>query len=61
LRVAIRARASDWAQVRPEWGLADCASFIVATRSRSQHLNLGGRSFLHDYRWQLTRASKCWN
>ena len=33
-------------------GLADCAAFIVAPRSRSQHLNLAGRSFLHDYEWQ---------
>lgn len=43
---------TDWAQVRPEWGLANCAAFIVAPRSRSQHLNLEGRSFLHDYQWQ---------
>jgi uncharacterized protein YbcC (UPF0753/DUF2309 family) len=52
LHKAVTARASDWAQVRPEWGLADCAAFIVAPRSRSRHLNLGGRSFLHDYAWQ---------
>ncbi len=52
LREAITARTSDWAQVRPEWGLADCAAFIVAPRSRSRHLNLAGRSFLHDYLWQ---------
>jgi len=52
LRDAIKTRTTDWAQVRPEWGLADCAAFIVAPRSRSQHLNLGGRSFLHDYQWQ---------
>ena len=45
-------RACDWAQVRPEWGLADNAAFIVAPRARSRHLDLGGRSFLHDYRWQ---------
>jgi uncharacterized protein YbcC (UPF0753/DUF2309 family) len=38
--------------VRPEWGLAGCAAFVVAPRSRSQHMNLGGRSFLHDYRWE---------
>ena len=38
--------------MRPEWGLADCAAFIVAPRSRSRHLNLAGRSFLHDYQWQ---------
>ena len=52
LQEAINARGTDWAQVRPEWGLANCAAFIVAPRSRSQHLNLGGRSFLHDYVWQ---------
>ena len=52
LRDAVTRRTTDWAQVRPEWGLANCASFIVAPRSRSQHLNLAGRSFLHDYQWQ---------
>ena len=52
LRDAVKARTTDWAQVRPEWGLADCAAFIVAPRSRSRHLNLAGRSFLHDYQWQ---------
>lgn len=52
LRMAITVRTTDWAQTRPEWGLANCAAFIVAPRSRSQHLNLGGRSFLHDYQWQ---------
>lgn len=52
LRKAIGSLTNDWAQVRPEWGLADCAAFIVAPRSRSQHLNLAGRSFLHDYVWQ---------
>jgi len=52
LRDAVKTRTTDWAQVRPEWGLADCAAFIVAPRSRSQHLNLAGRSFLHDYLWQ---------
>jgi len=52
LQASIVARTSDWAQVRPEWGLAGCAAFVVAPRSRSQHMNLGGRSFLHDYRWE---------
>jgi uncharacterized protein YbcC (UPF0753/DUF2309 family) len=52
LHEAITSRTSDWAQVRPEWGLAGCAAFVVAPRSRSRHMNLGGRSFLHDYRWQ---------
>ena len=52
LQQSITARSTDWAQTRPEWGLADCAAFIVAPRTRSRHLNLAGRSFLHDYRWQ---------
>ncbi|MCY7308700.1 MAG: DUF2309 domain-containing protein, partial [Rhodoferax sp.] len=52
LRDAVKSRSTDWAQVRPEWGLADCAAFIVAPRSRSQHLDLAGRSFLHDYLWE---------
>jgi uncharacterized protein YbcC (UPF0753/DUF2309 family) len=50
---AVLERANDWAQVRPEWGLADNAAFIVAPRARSRHLNLAGRSFLHDYDHRL--------
>lgn len=45
-------RTSDWAQIRPEWGLANNASFIVAPRRLTRSLNLAGRSFLHDYQWQ---------
>ena len=53
LKQTVLERANDWAQVRPEWGLANNAAFIVAPRSRSQHLNLAGRSFLHDYDFRL--------
>jgi uncharacterized protein YbcC (UPF0753/DUF2309 family) len=46
-------RANDWSQVRPEWGLAGNAAFVVAPRSRTRDLDLQGRSFLHDYDWRL--------
>jgi uncharacterized protein YbcC (UPF0753/DUF2309 family) len=45
-------RSKDWAQVRPEWGLAGCANFIVAPRERTQFMNLSSRAFLHSYAWQ---------
>lgn len=45
-------RSKDWSQVRPEWGLAGCSSFVVAPRERTQHLNLEGKTFMHSYDWQ---------
>lgn len=55
LAQSVRRRARDWSQVRPEWGLANNASFIVAPRHRTRHLDLTGRSFLHDYEWRQDR------
>ncbi|MBL8955798.1 MAG: DUF2309 domain-containing protein [Myxococcaceae bacterium] len=52
LSAAVAHRARDWAQVRPEWGLAGNAAFIVAPREHCQHLDLKGRSFLHEYRYR---------
>ena len=52
LRSAMLKRSRDWSQVRAEWGLANNASFVVAPRTRSQHLNFAGRTFLQDYRWE---------
>jgi hypothetical protein len=48
----VRARSRDWAQVRPEWALANNAAFIAAPRERTKNLNLGGRSFLHNYHFE---------
>ncbi len=48
----VRRRSADWSQVRPEWGLAGCASFIVAPRERTSQVDLAGRAFLHSYDWR---------
>lgn len=45
----IISRANDWSQVRPEWGLAGCNTFVVAPRERTLGMNLKGKSFLQSY------------
>jgi len=42
-------RSRDWAQIRPEWGLAGNAAFIAAPRQRTAHAGFDGRVFLHNY------------
>ena len=45
----VATRASDWAQVYPEWGLAGNALFVVAPRVVTRGIDLRRRAFLHSY------------
>ncbi|WP_417389569.1 DUF2309 domain-containing protein [Gimesia sp.] len=42
-------RASDWSEVRPEWGLAGNAAFVIAPRDYTREIHLDARTFLHSY------------
>lgn len=52
----IAGRSRNWAEVRPEWGLAGCRAFVAAPRSRTAAQNLGGRAFLHSYDWRADKG-----
>ncbi len=52
IQKALSKKSHDWAQLRPEWGLANNAAFVVAPRALTKGIDFEGRSFLHDYTWQ---------
>ncbi|MEO9965120.1 MAG: DUF2309 domain-containing protein [Reichenbachiella sp.] len=58
IKASILKRSRDWSQVRPEWGLAGCSSFVIAPRKRTVGMDLGGKAFLHSYRWQSDEGFK---
>ncbi len=45
----VRERATHWAEVFPEWGLAGNAAMVIGPRAMTAHIDLERRVFLHSY------------
>lgn len=55
-RREVLARAHDWAQVYPEWGLAKNASIIIGPPEWTSRIDIQPRSFVHAYNSSLDES-----